>query len=878
VEVLRGRLARNPERLNFARRIIEEMHASAPASIQLEEEIVWRALLPDAEAQGPAIEASLRSAMKAMIDDPSRSKDVARWAIRALPRLPANVRDSVAAWMLALTSGAQLDGRPVLRGDAPPGALEGVRGLLPDTTNPVLVGARLVGMTLELSVPPDLRAETLRVPPTNPLLVSVESAAEDHPQQVSIRVGQTRSVPAEPSFVEATVSDGARWSFVAATPDLTLVLTNDPAAEFARAPVHSAGDRIDFVTAPEPPRGELGRLREKFGGALESGSVRDLISLGAELARFLPDPFWEALGVISSRTADRPPTVLIATDSGDDVPWELAVLSRPPNASAPPFLGTQTDLARWIRPRQRPDRSRPLPVAVDIKTMGVLGTTVPGATAVPPSEVQDRSAIDNDEVAELVDRYGAVRIEPSTDAVDPWLTRRYSADVLHLCGPAWTDERGERAHLRLGSDVLDAALVARSGDLMAGLVFFNISYGAQLASQSRSGFVLSEMVEAFLAVGATGVVAPFTTFPDGQARDVARQFYELVLGSGMSTAGALRTMRTAAASQSEGVSAVLGYRYFGHPAATLTRRPSAILWDIASGTTKGAMVGDKGRILSLAWSPDARRLVTGAEDGSVRLWEAANGRHAGLVTNRNVPVRCVAFSPDGIRIAVGCDDGTVTVWTLGIDLPQATMSAGPEIAAVTWSPTGSRLALASSNGLAVADAQTGEILGQDSRGWPQGAISWPIEERLFVAQGNSSEVVGLDPLFRDSPLDLTGHTTLVTSFAATADGSRIATGTVAGEVGVWEARTGKQVWIVPLGQVGAPITAMTFAGDALLAVTEGGDVFGWETSTGDPRPPFPSVIAAAGAAFAPDGLSLGTYALDPKRVTSPGDRREVPAA
>jgi hypothetical protein len=191
VDVLRTRLASRPERLECARTVVAAQHASAPASVRLEEEIVWRALRPDAGEQGPAIQESLRSAMKAMVDDPARTKDVARWAVRALPRLPANVRDSVSAWMLALSAGAQLDGRSVLAGDAPAGALEGVQGLLPTATASAPVGARLVGGEVELSSPPDPRSPEIHVPETNPLLVSVESSGGTG-TQVSLRVGETR--------------------------------------------------------------------------------------------------------------------------------------------------------------------------------------------------------------------------------------------------------------------------------------------------------------------------------------------------------------------------------------------------------------------------------------------------------------------------------------------------------------------------------------------------------------------------------------------------------------------------------------------------------------------------------------------------------------
>ena len=67
--------------------------------------------------------------------------------------------------------------------------------------------------------------------------------------------------------------------------------------------------------------------------------------------------------------------------------------------------------------------------------------------------------------------------------------------------------------------------------------------------------------------------------------------------------------------------------------------------------------------MSVAFSPDGKRIVSGSTDNTLRVWDAEKGSalgeplrgHTGLVVS-------VAFSPDGKRIVSGGIDNTLRVW------------------------------------------------------------------------------------------------------------------------------------------------------------------------------------------------------------------------
>lgn len=68
-------------------------------------------------------------------------------------------------------------------------------------------------------------------------------------------------------------------------------------------------------------------------------------------------------------------------------------------------------------------------------------------------------------------------------------------------------------------------------------------------------------------------------------------------------------------------------------------------------------------IVSVAFSPDGRRIVGGESNGSIRFWDAATGRQISRLNEHSLPVRLVVFSKrDGDRLLTADDSGAVLVW------------------------------------------------------------------------------------------------------------------------------------------------------------------------------------------------------------------------
>jgi tetratricopeptide (TPR) repeat protein len=187
---LRRRLALRPQSdpasLENVRELLLELREAEHASpfILIEEEITALALRGDDPEQ---IERHFNWALAVLQNDESAGRDVAMWAVRALPRFPVEAfSGSVGALLLAQASSARLKGEPVMafkpEGDDAGGAIgfesrsdvvQLLTHLMPADQDRIEVGVRLAGGYLELSEPPCEDAHRMTAPPAEPILVEI---------------------------------------------------------------------------------------------------------------------------------------------------------------------------------------------------------------------------------------------------------------------------------------------------------------------------------------------------------------------------------------------------------------------------------------------------------------------------------------------------------------------------------------------------------------------------------------------------------------------------------------------------------------------------------------------------------------------------------
>ncbi|HSJ25897.1 MAG TPA: CHAT domain-containing protein, partial [Longimicrobiales bacterium] len=305
-----------------------------------------------------------------------------------------------------------------------------------------------------------------------------------------------------------------------------------------------------------------------------------LNAIGSMVRDKTPDqlePILSELWKLVHAATGRPPTVLLHS-AEPHVPWELASLENPPDPDAPPFLGAQFAVGRWILgPR---GVSVPPAHEVVVQTMAVVAGDYRSSLnlrPLPHAEAEGRA---------LEQRWGAVRLAASVDALDRLLEATLEtngaggsgggAEAIHFaCHGEVDPARPADAMIYLDNDwPLDPSLFldAPVGRSHGPFLFLNACQVGQTGELlgEYAGFAGSS-----LRAGFRGVVAPLWSVSDEIAEQIALEFYERAWASG--TAGEpvsmiLRDMRRRyPAHEAVPPSTWLAYVFYGNPALVLRR-------------------------------------------------------------------------------------------------------------------------------------------------------------------------------------------------------------------------------------------------------------------------------------------------------------------
>jgi WD40 repeat protein/TPR repeat protein len=306
---------------------------------------------------------------------------------------------------------------------------------------------------------------------------------------------------------------------------------------------------------------------------------------------------------------------------------------------------------------------------------------------------------------------------------------------------------------------------------------------------------------------------------------------------------------------------------------------TARIWDAATATQLALLSGHGGGVVTAAFSPDGRRIVTASVDHTARIWDATTGKPFAVLSGHGDHVYMAAFSPDGRRIVTASLDGTARIWDAATAQLLVVLSGHDGgVEAARFSPDGRRIVTASNDKTArIWDAATGRqiaVLAGHGDGLSSSAFS-PDGRRIVTASGDRTARIW-DAATGDSIAVLSGHGDMVLSAEFSSDGRRIVTSSEDKTARIWDTDTAKPLAV--LSGHREPVRMAAFSPDGGRIVTASLDGFAliWGADSGMQL----AVLSDLGdavfdAAYSPDGQRIAIASASGDRFASIWDAATV---
>lgn len=268
-----------------------------------------------------------------------------------------------------------------------------------------------------------------------------------------------------------------------------------------------------------------------------------------------------------------------------------------------------------------------------------------------------------------------------------------------------------------------------------------------------------------------------------------------------------------------------------------SRKGNTFIWDAMSGQQVAALEGEDLSNSNLAWSPDSEKLAIGGEGGFVRVWQFGRHEEPDILPVSDIPwVNGLTWSSDNTRLVV-CGSDSLQIWDIR-ELQQTAQQDTLDVWAASWSPDGTRLAVATRYGarvLSTANWQEVSHLNMSTDPSENERLmdtSWSPDGNRLAAASTSGIVRVWDVNTNEMLLVLRGHTDWAESVAWSPDGTRLASVGRDGTLRVWNANAGQQLLV--LRERAARLIDVAWSPDSTRIATVGisGQVVVWNSYSG----------------------------------------------
>ncbi len=297
------------------------------------------------------------------------------------------------------------------------------------------------------------------------------------------------------------------------------------------------------------------------------------------------------------------------------------------------------------------------------------------------------------------------------------------------------------------------------------------------------------------------------------------------------------------------------------------------VWDVDPAQPAASLLHeqDLANVSDVAFSPDGRFLAAAGAEKVVQLWDATTYQKVRTLRGHDALVTKIAFGPDSTRVVSASSDSTVRIWNVETGEELETLRGHTaDVNSVAYDAGGRRIVSAGSDGtVRIWDATKGQF-AQSLKGHAKSVQSVAFApDGRFLVSGSLDQTVRLWDLSAGGTGQILGKDQKpVWCVAVSPDGSRIAAAegdwqdtSHAGQVGVWDALSGEELWRQPAHP--GIVWSVAFSPDGARLASAGGElaqgpggVKVWDVSTAGQLLAIAAPQGILRVAYSPDGQRL----------------------